>query len=75
MFASQGLDGIEAWHSKHSPAQVKHYQDLAKRLGLLVSGGSDSHGADFSDPAEGAGQLLKVPYEVVERMKERLASR
>lgn len=72
LFAAQGLDGIEAWHSKHSPSQVKHYQELARKYGLLVSGGSDSHGPDISDMAESAGHLIKVPYEVVERMKQRL---
>lgn len=71
-FAAEGLDGIEAWHSKHSPAQVKHYQELAKRYGLLVSGGSDSHGPEHRDQPNGGGHLIKVPYEVVDRMKERL---
>ncbi len=72
-FAGQGLDGVEAWHSKHSPAQVKHYQELAQRHNLLVCGGSDSHGPEHHET--GNGHLIKVPYEVVERMKERLGRR
>jgi len=68
-FIAEGMDGIEVWHSKHSPAQVKHYQDLVRQHGLLASGGSDSHGEMLS---EGPGHVLRVPYEVVERMKERL---
>jgi hypothetical protein len=41
----QGLDGIEVYHSDHSDEQTRAYLDLALRLGLLVSGGSDYHGA------------------------------
>ncbi|MBU0549998.1 PHP domain-containing protein [Myxococcota bacterium] len=38
-----GLDAIEAHHPAHSDAQVRHYQALAARLGVGVSGGSDFH--------------------------------
>jgi predicted metal-dependent phosphoesterase TrpH len=39
-----GLAAIEAFHSSHDPAAQAHYLDVAKRLGLLVTGGSDYHG-------------------------------
>ncbi len=39
-----GLDGIEAYHSDHSPQQTRLYLDLAKRFKLSVAGGSDFHG-------------------------------
>jgi len=42
--ASHGLAGIEAYHSDHSPAQTRQYMDLARGLGLGISGGSDFHG-------------------------------
>jgi predicted metal-dependent phosphoesterase TrpH len=40
-----GLRGIEAFHPGHDQAQTDHYLKLAKENGLLVTGGSDFHGA------------------------------
>src|SRR5262249_44887717 len=40
-----GLEGIEVWHPKHSPAQMAHYRRLAAELKLVATGGSDFHGA------------------------------
>ena len=42
--AGQGLRGIEVWHPQHGPATVRRYRALARRLGLLETGGSDFHG-------------------------------
>ena len=39
-----GLDGIEVYHSDHSPDQTRLYLDLARRFDLGVAGGSDFHG-------------------------------
>ena len=39
-----GLDGLEAYYSQHSPADTERFLALAGRLGLLVTGGSDFHG-------------------------------
>ncbi|MEW9697834.1 PHP domain-containing protein [Paenibacillus sp. SI8] len=41
---AQGLDGIEAYHSDHSPEDEARYLQLAERYGLLVTAGSDFHG-------------------------------
>jgi predicted metal-dependent phosphoesterase TrpH len=41
-----GLDAIEVYHSDHSPEAEQIYKAMAKRLGALVSGGSDFHGDD-----------------------------
>ncbi len=40
-----GLAGLEVRHRDHSPAQVARLGALADRLGLLVTGSSDYHGA------------------------------
>ena len=40
-----GLNAIEAYHSDHGPADVERYLKLAEKYGLLVTGGSDFHGA------------------------------
>ncbi len=39
-----GLAGIEAYHSDHTPVLTRQVIDLARRLGLGISGGSDFHG-------------------------------
>jgi predicted metal-dependent phosphoesterase TrpH len=43
---AHGLDAIEVYHSDHSPEEQQLYMAMAKRLGVLVSGGSDFHGDD-----------------------------
>ena len=64
-----GLDGIEAIHSEHTPAQTRHYLALARRLGLLVSGGSDFHGPDQLANRVG---LPRVPLAIAEQLLARL---
>jgi len=64
----QGLDGIEVWHSRQSPAQSESYLRLAERLGLLATGGSDCHGSVRREPLLGT---VKIPYERVEALRER----
>jgi predicted metal-dependent phosphoesterase TrpH len=41
-----GLDAIEAYHSDHTPEAQHTYLTMAKRIGTLVSGGSDFHGEE-----------------------------
>jgi len=43
--ADAGLAGLEVHHRDHSPLQVARLTALADRLGLLVTGSSDYHGA------------------------------
>lgn len=43
--ADEGLGGIEVWHRGNPPEQRERLLALAGRLGLLVTGGSDWHGA------------------------------
>jgi predicted metal-dependent phosphoesterase TrpH len=40
-----GLAGLEAFHRDHGPSEVERALGLARRLGLLVTGASDYHGA------------------------------
>lgn len=44
--ARAGLAAIEVRHSDHDEAAERHYREMAARLGLAVSGGSDYHGDD-----------------------------
>ena len=41
---SEGLDGIEVYHSEHTEEQMKQYLELAQKYNLLISAGSDYHG-------------------------------
>ena len=66
---AEGLDGLECIHSECSPAQTRHYLDLAKRMGLLVSGGSDFHGPANLSVRMGTP---RVPVAVVEQLLARL---
>lgn len=43
--ADAGLAGLEVHHRDHSPLQVARLTALAARLGLLITGSSDYHGA------------------------------
>jgi predicted metal-dependent phosphoesterase TrpH len=67
-----GMDGIEVYHSKHTPAQVRYYKEMAARNSLLISGGSDWHGRN--DPRSEMGNQ-HVPYSVLVRMKDYLKAR
>lgn len=40
----QGLDGVEVFHPRHTPAQRQLLGQLAHSMDLLVTGGSDCHG-------------------------------
>jgi len=64
--AAAGLDGIECFHSKHSASMTRHYLELASRLSLLVTGGSDCHGLSKGKPLIGS---VLLPYPYVEKLK------
>jgi predicted metal-dependent phosphoesterase TrpH len=65
---SLGLDGIEAYHYSHKPADIKKAKQAAKSYDLVLSGGSDFHGRGVREAPLGS---LKVPPEYLGRMKER----
>lgn len=56
--AEQGLTGLEVWHPRHRPDDVKWLARVAEQRGLVPTGGSDYHGApggDVSPGSSGAG--------------------
>jgi predicted metal-dependent phosphoesterase TrpH len=63
-----GLEGLECFHTKHPPSTAAHYVEMAGRLGLLVTGGSDCHGLSKGKPLIGT---VRLPYEHVQRLRER----
>jgi predicted metal-dependent phosphoesterase TrpH len=64
--AAASLDAIEADHSDHDAPTRAHYRALAARLGLLVTGGSDFHGATGHRTAR-LGEI-RLPAEDFERL-------
>lgn len=47
--AAAGMGGLEADAGDHTPEQREHFRQMARRLGLVVTGGSDCHGTRY-DP-------------------------
>jgi predicted metal-dependent phosphoesterase TrpH len=68
---AEGLGGIEVHYSTHTKRQTAEYLDLAKRLDLLVTGGSDFHGITKPDIEVGRGRGdLKVPEKLLDPLKK-----
>lgn len=67
-FARDGLDGIEVSYPSHTFEETALHRELAARLNLVATGGSDFHGRRHADTPIGAA---KVSREVVERLFER----
>lgn len=66
-----GLNALEAYHSDHTPADTELYIRLARKHGLLTTGGSDFHGAVKPDVQLGTGSNgnLRVPPEVLDSLR------
>ncbi|MCH7646837.1 MAG: PHP domain-containing protein [Nitrospinae bacterium] len=64
---SSGLRGIEVWHGAHSPEQSRYYASLAKKHGLLASGGSDCHGPGKAEVLIGK---VKLSLDIVEALRK-----
>ncbi len=66
-----GLLGIEALYSTHTPEEESFVLRLARRQGLLISGGSDFHGSNKPSISLGTGRgNLRIPYELLEKLRE-----
>lgn len=68
-----GLKGIEVKYSNHTEQMEEYVKSLAKKKGLLPSGGSDYHGTNKPDISIGTGRgTLSVPYEYLEKLEQGL---
>lgn len=67
-----GLDGIECFHSKHSPKTSERYMRIAAKYRLLITGGSDCHGLSKGKPLIGTVKLEEKYFNV---LKEKAALR
>lgn len=64
------IDGLEAYHPIHAPAQTELYRDYARKHGLLVSAGSDSHKPE-KPPIKYRAELVR---DLLERVGIQLAA-
>lgn len=66
-----GLVGIEAIYSTYTSADERYIREIAKRYSLLISGGSDFHGAAKPGLNLGTGYgKLYVPLEVLNKLED-----
>ncbi len=72
----KGLAALEAYYTDHDEEYTTFCLQMAKDLDLLVSGGSDFHGANKPEIELGRGKgQLAVPYEVYEKLYQYWKSR
>lgn len=70
-FIALGLDGLEAHCSGAGNDGIDRYITLARRKGLIVTGGSDFHQPIKGGVVIGSGRgNLKIPYRCVEEIRE-----
>ena len=67
-----GLDGVEGYYTDYTPDMEQRYQAMAKELGLVISGGTDYHGANKPHITIGSGRgNLEIPYTVLDGLRQR----
>jgi len=68
-----GLTGLEAYYKDASPNDTKNMLQLAQRYGLIVTGGSDYHGAGENNEVKlgGVNIPIKVPEKLIAIARER----
>jgi predicted metal-dependent phosphoesterase TrpH len=66
-----GLRGIEVFHSDHYPSDMERYAGVARKLGLLMTGGSDFHGENKPQISLGTGYRgnLNIPKAVLDNLR------
>jgi predicted metal-dependent phosphoesterase TrpH len=70
--AGLGLAGLEAVYGRYDPEARADLADLARRHGLVVTGGSDHHGTYKPDLSVGVGRGdLDVPDEALAQLRAR----
>ena len=65
-----GLEGLEGYYGEYRAAEQRYFVALAARLGMVVTGGSDYHGAHKPGLRLGRGRGgLQVPDELLARLE------
>lgn len=68
-----GLDGLELYYPTHSAKARRNLKKIAKRYDLVLTGGSDYHGAIRPGTELAGGKNVHVPAELVDTMLDRQA--
>ncbi|MGO9198308.1 MAG: PHP domain-containing protein [Acidimicrobiales bacterium] len=72
--AESGLTGLECWYGRYSEDEREGLVKIAKRCGLVATGGSDFHGTFKPDLAIGSGTGdLQVPDSALDELLGRRA--
>lgn len=64
-----GAQGIEVYHSDHSPDEEHRYAELAQRHHLIMTGGSDFHGSRHGQVFHGVVGNRTVDVQVLQQLK------
>jgi predicted metal-dependent phosphoesterase TrpH len=72
-----GLEGIEVFHSEHSPDDCAEFAAIARRFGLVPTGGTDYHGDNKPGIRLGRGidGNVHLPYRFLEEMRDMFAGK
>ena len=68
----EGLDGMEGWYPSYTPEDSAFVERMTAQLGLLLTGGTDFHGANRPGVEIGTGRdnNIAVPEEALMRLNE-----
>lgn len=73
VLVSMGLMGLEVYYPEHTPDAVNEYESIARRYGLLITGGTDFHGDINAEIKMGSGNGdLFTPYALFETLQSRI---
>jgi len=64
------MEGLEGYYGEYRGSEQRYFLTLAARLGMVVTGGSDYHGAHKPGLRLGTGRGgLKVPDDLLDRLE------
>ena len=71
---AEGLCGLEVYYVEHTPEMVVHWGLVARREGLVATGGTDAHGPGSSRPhVLGTSRVPDEALEALQAARDRLA--
>jgi len=70
-----GLEGIEVYSNMCYKEDIIYFNNLARQLGLLVTGGSDYHGFDENEEIGIVRGGVRVPYDRLQKLKNAVEQR
>lgn len=70
-----GVDGLEVYHSDHSPEQERAYLSLAKTHELIITAGSDFHGSRGGEVFHGEIGNRRIEQSVLEQLGSKSCNR